>query len=109
MFGVCGAAFATWAARVPAAQHRLGLTPGQLAVGLFGLAAGSVIALACAGVLITRMGSRAAAMAGAAVLCLGLPLVSLASSLPFFVLALVILGAGNGLLDVSMKIGRAHV
>jgi hypothetical protein len=37
VFGVCGAAFATWAARVPAVQHRLGLGPGELAIALFGL------------------------------------------------------------------------
>ena len=30
IFVVCGAAFATWAARVPAVQERLGLSPGQL-------------------------------------------------------------------------------
>ncbi len=34
MFAVCGAAFATWAARVPAAQQRLGLGDGELAVFL---------------------------------------------------------------------------
>lgn len=56
VFGVCGAAFATWAARVPAAQHRLGLTPGQLAIALFGLAAGSVIALAGSGALAPALG-----------------------------------------------------
>lgn len=109
VFGVCGAAFATWAARVPAVQHRLGLTPGQLAVGLFGLAAGSVIALVSASVLISRIGSRAAAMSGSAVLCLGLTLVSLAGDLPFFVLGLLVLGAGNGLLDVSMNAHAARV
>jgi MFS family permease len=109
VFGVCGAAFATWAARVPAAQHRLGLTPGQLAIALFGLAAGSVIALAVSGALITRLGSRAGAAAGAAVLCLGLPLAALAGSLPFFVAALVALGVGNGLLDVSMNAHAARV
>jgi predicted MFS family arabinose efflux permease len=109
VFAVCGAAFATWAARVPAAQHRLGLTPGQLAVALFGLAAGSVIALAASGALITRVGSRAGAAAGSALLCLGLPLVAFAASLPFFVAALAALGMGNGLLDVSMNAHAARV
>ena len=106
---MCGAAFATWAARVPAAQHRLGLTPGQLAIALFGLAAGSVIALAASGALITRVGSRAGAAAGSALLCLGLPLAAFAGSLPFFVAALAALGMGNGLLDVSMNAHAARV
>jgi len=42
------------------------------------------------------------------VLCLGLPLVSVAGSLPFFVAALVTLGMGNGLLDVSMSAHAAR-
>jgi MFS family permease len=109
VFAVCGAAFATWAARVPAAQHRLGLTPGQLAIALFGLAAGSVIALAASGALITRVGSRAGAAGGSALLCLGLPLVALAGSLPFLVAALAALGMGNALLDVSMNAHAARV
>jgi hypothetical protein len=109
IFGVCGAAFATWAARVPAAQHRLGLTPGQLAIALFGLAAGSVLTLTGAGVLITKVGSRASAFIGSALLCLGLPLVCLAGDLAFFATALFVLGAGNGLLDVSMNAHAARV
>jgi fucose permease len=78
VFAVCGAAFATWAARVPAVQQHLHLSAGQLAVGLFGLAARSVVALLAAGPLITRIGSRRGVVAGAVVLCSGLPLVAFA-------------------------------
>lgn len=109
VFAVCGAAFATWAARVPAVQQRLGLSAGQLAVGLFGLAAGSVLALVAAGALITRIGSRSGVLAGALVLCGGLPLVAFASTFTLFVAALVVLGAGNSLLDVSMNTHAARV
>ncbi|MDQ0377623.1 MFS transporter [Amycolatopsis thermophila] len=109
VFAACGAAFGTWLARVPAVQDRLGLTTGQLATGLFGLAAGSVVALLLAGAVITRIGSRAAAMAGAVVLCGGLPLVAFAPSLPVFVAALVVLGAGNSTLDVAMNAHAARV
>lgn len=109
VFAVCGAGFATWAARVPAAQQRLGLDAGDLAVGLFGLAAGSVAALVAAGPLIARTGSRRAALAGAVVLCAGLPAAALAPDLPWFTVALVVLGAGNGLLDVAMNTHAARV
>lgn len=109
MFGMCGAAFATWAARVPAAAQRLHLVPGQLALALFGLAVGSVIALVGAGPLITRIGSRAGAAVGAGVLCLGLPLISLAGDLALLVGALFVLGVGNSLLDVSMNAHAARV
>ena len=109
VFAVCGAAFATWAARIPAVQEQLGLSTGQLAVGLFGLAAGSVAALVVSGALVTAMGSRAAAALGAVVLCAGLPLVALAPAPGWFVAALVVLGAGNSLLDVAMNAHAARV
>ncbi|NIH82748.1 MFS transporter [Amycolatopsis viridis] len=109
VFAVCGAAFGTWLARVPAVQERLGLSTGQLAAGLFGLAAGSVVALLVAGALITRTGSRAATLLGAVVLCGGLPLVAFAPSVPVFVAALVVLGIGNSTLDVAMNAHAARV
>jgi MFS family permease len=109
VFAVCGAGFATWAARVPAAQEKLGLTAGELAIGLFGLAAGSVLALLVAGPLVTTIGSRIGSLAGALLLCAGLPAIAFASDLTLFVGALVLLGAGNSLLDVSMNAHAARV
>jgi MFS family permease len=109
VFAVCGAAFATWAARVPAVQRHLHLSAGQLAVGLFGLAAGSVVALVAAGPLITLVGSRRGIVAGATVLCAGLPLVAFAPAFGWFGAALVVLGVGNSLLDVSMNAHAARV
>jgi MFS family permease len=109
VFAVCGAAFATWLARVPAVQAQLGLSTGQLAAGLFGLAAGSVLTLLGAGALLARIGSRAAVVLGAVVLCGGLPLVAFAWSAPVFVAALVVLGVGNSLLDIAMNAHAARV
>ncbi|MEV4599297.1 MFS transporter [Amycolatopsis sp. NPDC049253] len=109
VFAVCGAAFATWAARIPAAQAHAGLSARQLAIGLFGLAAGSVVALVAAGPVLTKIGSRRGVVVGATVLCAGLPLAALASNLIAFVGALVVLGVGNSLLDVSMNAHAARV
>ena len=109
VFAVCGAGFATWAARIPAVQEQLGLSTGQLAVGLFGLAAGSVLALLASGPVVTVAGSRLTALVGAGVLSSGLVLVALAPGLGWFVGALVVLGAGNSLLDVAMNAHAARV
>lgn len=109
VFALCGAAFATWAARVPAVQQQLGLGPAELAIGLFGLAAGSVAALLAAGPLITTIGSRRGALGGAVILCGGLPLVAAAPSLAALVGALAVLGIGNSLLDISMNANAARV
>jgi MFS family permease len=109
VFAVCGAGFATWAARVPAAQARLGLSTGQLAIGLFGLAAGSVLALLVAGPVITTVGSRLGSLAGALLLCAGLPAIAFAPGTATFVAALALLGIGNSVLDVSMNAHAARV
>lgn len=109
VFAVCGAAFATWAARVPAVADQLNLTTGELAAGLFGLAAGSVVMLVAAGPLLTSVGSRGGALAGTCLLCGGLPAVAVAPNLPVLVVALVVFGAGNSLLDVSMNAHAARV
>lgn len=109
VFAVCGAGFATWAARIPAAQQRLGLDAGGLAVALFGSAAGSVAALVVAASVITRFGSRRTAVVGAVLLCAGLPAAALAPDPLAFTGGLLVLGAGNGLLDVAMNAHAARV
>jgi MFS family permease len=94
---------------VPAVQDKLGMSAAQLALGLFGLAAGSVVMLLAAGPLLTKIGSRAGVVAGAVVLCSGLPLVAFAASPAMLIAALAVLGAGNSLLDVSMNAHAARV
>lgn len=94
---------------MPAIAQKLGLTAGQLAVGVFGLAVGAVFALICAGPLLTRIASRTGVVLGAAVMGAGLPLVACAPNLPALVGTLVVVGAGNSLLDVSMNAHAARV
>lgn len=108
VFTACGAGFATWAARVPAAQQRLGLDNGALAIGLFGLAAGSVLALLGSGPLIATLGSRRGVLIGACTLCAGLPAIAWAPAPGAFVAALVVLGMGNSVLDVAMSAHAAR-
>lgn len=108
-FAVCGAAFSTWAARVPAAQAQVGIDAGGLAVALFGLALGSMLALLAAGPLLSRIGSRAGSLIGAAVICGGLPLIAIATTPAMLVGALFVLGVGNSFLDVSMNAHAARV
>ncbi|MBM7774735.1 MFS family permease [Actinokineospora baliensis] len=109
VFAVCGAAFATWAARVPEVQGQAGVDTGQLAVALFGLAAGSVVALALSGSVIVKVGSRTGALSGAVLLCACLPLAAFAAGPASLTCVLFLLGAGNSLLDVSMNAHAARV
>jgi hypothetical protein len=59
-FGLVGAVYFTWAARLPAVKADLGLSDGQLAVALIGLEVGALVGLQIGGVLVPRTGSRAA-------------------------------------------------
>src|SRR3954467_8633963 len=62
-FCVTGAVTATWAARIPAVQDRLGLSPGELAVVAFAIEAGAVCGLLLGAAVTGRLGSRRATAA----------------------------------------------
>ena len=109
VFVICGTGLSTWAANVAAVAAKLDLTVGQLGLGVFALAVGAVLALLGAGPLLTRISSRTGVMLGAAVMCAGLPLVALAPNLPLLAGTLVVLGAGNSMVDVSMNAHAARV
>jgi MFS family permease len=109
LFMVCGGGLSTWAASVPSVAQKLGLSASDLAIGVFGLAAGAVAAMVGTSALLARFGSRRGVVLGATVLCAGLPMVAFAPNLPILVTALIVLGAGNSLLDVAMNAHAARV
>lgn len=103
VFLLNGLALGSWFPRIPDVQRSLGLSDGALGVALLGTAVGALVAMPATGWLIARWGSRRVTTASALALCAALPLPALAPSLPLLVPALVLLGAGNGVLDVSMN------
>lgn len=103
VFAVSGAAFGTWAARIPAVQQRLDLTPGRLGIALGAVAAGALVAMPLAGREASRRGSAVAVRLFLALLVVALPLPFLAPSLGALVVAAVCFGAANGGLDVVMN------
>jgi fucose permease len=109
LFFVNGAVLASWLPHIPALRSRLTSGDGQLGLVLLATAAGALVALPAAGRLIARFGSRAVTSSAALVFCLAMPLPVLSSSLSALVAALVVLGACNGLLDVSMNAQAAAV
>ncbi len=102
-FLVSGAAFANWAARIPAVKDDVGLSTGELGIALLGPAIGSLVSMPLAGVLMVRHGSRVVTRVTLVLFCAVLPLPALARSLPALLAALVLLGVGNGALDVAMN------
>jgi MFS family permease len=100
---------ASWLPHIPAIKARLTSGDGQLGLVLLAMAAGSVVALPTAGWLIGLAGSRVMSAVSAVALCLAMPLPVLSPSLPALVVSLAVLGACNGLLDVSMNAQAAAV
>jgi MFS family permease len=103
IFGINGFALSSWFPHIPAVQRKLDLSDGTLGLALLGTAAGALVATTASGWVIARVGSRRATRASVLALCAVLPLPALAPDLPLLVLALILLGASNGILDVAMN------
>jgi len=108
-FFINGAALASWVPHIPAIKSRHMMSDGQLGLVLLSMAAGSVLALPVAGWLVSRLGSRLMTAAAGIALCLALPLPVASPSVALLSFSLALLGACNGLLDVSMNAQAAEV
>ncbi|MGH3696579.1 MAG: MFS transporter [Pseudonocardiaceae bacterium] len=103
IFFLHGAVFSSWYARLPMIQERLGLSPGELGMALFGAPAGLLLAQPAIGALVARNGSRP--VVAAAPLYLGaVVLPALAVDTVTLLAALVLVGATSGVLDISMNV-----
>jgi len=87
---------------VPAIQEHLDLDPGELGIALFGAPAGLLVAQPLAGALAVRHGSRPL-VAAAPLYVIAVVLPALAGSLATLLLAVVVVGAANGVLDIAMN------
>ena len=104
-----GALIASWFARIPDVKHQLGLGEGTFSLALLSMAVGALIAQPAAGWVIGRLGSRVVTSVMALLFCAALVLPGFATSLPFLMLALLLVGASNGALDVAMNAQAALV
>jgi MFS family permease len=97
-----GAVFSSWYARLPAIQQWLELSPAELGFALFGAPAGLLVAMPVIAALVARKGSRF--VVAAAPLYLGtVVLPALAIDMVTLLVALVLVGAASGVLDVVMN------
>ena len=104
VFAVNGAIMATWASRIPAIKQAAGLSNAQLGLALLAPGIGALAAFELSGRAAARFGSAAVTGVCAAAFCLLLPIVAIADTgLVALFSALLIFGAGNGALDVSMN------
>lgn len=103
VFLLSGLATAVWAALVPFAKARLDVSDGTLGLLLLCLGGGSVAAMPLAGAAAARLGCRALLLFAGALICGTLPLLATTDSIPVFIAALLIFGAGAGTFDVAMN------
>lgn len=103
VFAINGLAFGSWAPHIPLIQERLGLSADMLGLALLAIAAGAVLAMPLAGVLIPRYGSAVVTRFSTAVLCLCLPPVVLAPNFAALAVALAVFGAVAAAMDVAMN------
>jgi len=103
IFLVAGLGMAAWAPLIPFAKSRLEIDDGMLGLLLLCIASGSMLVMPFSGRLIARYGCRALILACALLLCCDLPLMVSANSRWAMGTALLVFGAVNGLLDVSMN------
>jgi hypothetical protein len=103
VFALAGAITASFAARIPALQDRLGLSPGELGLAFLALEAGAVLGLPGGGALAARVGSRLALRLGFAVCAPALAAAALAPGLATLAVALGVMAAATSVVDVAMN------
>ena len=103
VFFVNGLVLASWLPHIPAVKAAHGISDGQLGLVLLCMALGAMLALPVAGFLVGRLGSRLMTSTTALALCAALPLPLLAPRVEALGLVLVLFGAANATLDVSMN------
>ncbi|WP_426247103.1 MFS transporter [Pseudomonas sp. TWR3-1-1] len=103
-FFIAGFGLAAWAPLVPYAKARAGLDEATLGLLLLCLGAGSILAMPIAGLLATRFGCRNVTIGGTLLICLALPLLATASSIPLLIATLFIFGAGLGVVDSTVNL-----
>lgn len=103
-FFIAGFSMASWAPLVPLAKQRTGIDDGTLGLVLLCLGGGSILAMPLAGYLTARFGCRRVISLAGLLICLMLPLLGSVSTLPALVAAVLLFGAGMGLMDCAINI-----
>lgn len=103
IFLIHGILVASWVARIPAMQARLGIPPGVLGTALLATAVGAFAGMLAAARLARRFGSGPVTRFSTLGLCACLVLPGLATGAASLAAALFVFGAAAGLMDVAMN------
>ncbi|HSN12589.1 MAG TPA: MFS transporter, partial [Propionibacteriaceae bacterium] len=103
LFMVNGATVATYAASLPGLRLRHGMSDAAVTVALLTLGLSAVVGQQLAGRLTDRLGLRRACLGAVPVLALGALVVGIAPVYGVMLAGVMLIGIGNGFLDVSMN------
>lgn len=98
-----------WIVHIPVVEQRTGIGHAELGRLLLLLGAGAFLGMRVAGPLTDRLGARRVLPASAALCGAAVVLPGLAGGAPALAAALLLLGIGNGTLDVSMNAHAVEV
>ncbi|PQA60250.1 MFS transporter [Siphonobacter curvatus] len=102
-FFLMGLSFASWASRIPDIQENLHLSAGELGSILLGMPLGSLVALAPAGWLVTKLGSRKVTLWALVAYVAALPLLGLMTSGWQLAVALFLYGAAGDVSNIAVN------
>jgi MFS family permease len=102
-FAVNGMVLGGYGGSLPALRDKLGIDAGQIAVALFCAGAAGIASMQIGGRLADALGARKVTLAALPVLIAGAVTLGLAPTYPVAVVGTVLLGLGNGALDVAMN------
>lgn len=103
IFAINGMVFGNWFVRVPEVQKALGLSEGQLGLALLGLPLGSLMIMPATGWLIARYGAGRVTLWASIGCCMAITTPAFAWNLWILGLTMVLLGLGNGAMDIAMN------
>lgn len=103
-FLIAGIGFSTLAPLIPTIKARFDLNEGSLGLLLFCIGLGSLMVMPFGGALTSRFGCRKVILCSSLAFLASLPALIFAPSPILLALALLVMGAGGGTLDVAMNI-----
>jgi MFS family permease len=108
-FTLDGIIFATWAVRIPAIKHSLGLSTTSLGVALLCLSLGSLLSISVSGRLVVRFGTRPMLLTACTLVSAGLVLPAVAGSVIWLAVVLALFGLVYGALNISLNSAAVEV
>lgn len=109
LFGYNGLAIGVWAASIPALRERHHLDGLGISTLLVTAGVAAIIGMQVGGRLSDRLGARLITLVALPILMAGVAAIGFAPTVPLLLAAAVVLGFGNGFIDVSMNALGVHV